>query len=88
MYNKAFKFAGDIAAWTAKNGRFLKSIGDFVGYSHDGCGFFYICQNPRDVQPKEWALMQMQTLVNSIGEGNGNALQYSCLENPMDGGAW
>ena len=22
------------------------------------------------------------------GEGNGNALQYSCLENPMDGGAW
>ena len=23
-----------------------------------------------------------------IGEGNGNPLQYSCLENPMDGGAW
>ena len=22
------------------------------------------------------------------GEGNGNQLQYSCLENPMDGGAW
>ena len=22
------------------------------------------------------------------GEGNGNSLQYSCLENPMDGGAW
>ena len=22
------------------------------------------------------------------GEGNGNPLQYSCLENPMDGGAW
>ena len=22
------------------------------------------------------------------GEGNGNILQYSCLENPMDGGAW
>ena len=21
-------------------------------------------------------------------EGNGNPLQYSCLENPMDGGAW
>ena len=26
--------------------------------------------------------------VQSIGEGNGNPLQYSCLENPMDGGAW
>ena len=24
----------------------------------------------------------------SRGEGNGNPLQYSCLENPMDRGAW
>ena len=24
----------------------------------------------------------------SPGEGDGNPLQYSCLENPMDGGAW
>ena len=24
----------------------------------------------------------------SLGEGNGNPLQYSCLENPMDGRAW
>ena len=24
----------------------------------------------------------------SSGEGNGNPLQYSCLENPMDGGTW
>ena len=24
----------------------------------------------------------------SPGEGNGSPLQYSCLENPMDGGAW
>ena len=23
-----------------------------------------------------------------IGEGNGTPLQYSCLENPVDGGAW
>ena len=23
-----------------------------------------------------------------IGERNGTPLQYSCLENPMDGGAW
>jgi len=25
---------------------------------------------------------------SSGGEGNGNPLQYSCLENPRDGGAW
>ena len=24
----------------------------------------------------------------SLGEGHGNPLQYSCLENPMDRGAW
>ena len=27
-------------------------------------------------------------LGKSPGEGNGNPLQYSCLENPMDKGAW
>ena len=25
---------------------------------------------------------------DSLGEGNGTPLQYSCLENPMEGGAW
>ena len=28
------------------------------------------------------------SLVGPRGEGNGTPLQYSCLENPMDGGAW
>ena len=27
-------------------------------------------------------------LRNKIGEGNGNPLQYFCLENPVDRGAW
>ena len=27
-------------------------------------------------------------LLHLDGEGNGTPLQYSCLENPMDGGAW
>ena len=27
-------------------------------------------------------------LASADGEGNGTPLQYSCLENPMDGGAW
>ena len=25
---------------------------------------------------------------SSLGEGNGNPFQYSCLENPMDRGTW
>ena len=34
--------------------------------------------------------MQLQSLgqEDSPGEGNGNSLQHSCLENPMDRGAW
>ena len=28
------------------------------------------------------------TIIGPTGEGNGTPLQYSCLENPMDGGAW
>ena len=31
---------------------------------------------------------QLSLLVTSIREGNGIPLQYSCLESPMDGGAW
>ena len=27
-------------------------------------------------------------LTFNLGEGNGTPLQYSCLENPMEGGAW
>ena len=29
-----------------------------------------------------------EVLGSIIGEGEGTPLQYSCLENPMDGGAW
>ena len=35
-----------------------------------------------------WLLLSYKELSICIGEGNGNRLQYSCLENPMDGGAW
>ena len=43
-----------------------------------------------------WGLEESDTIecrhfhfsLSCIGEGNGNPLQYSCLENPMDGGAW
>ena len=30
----------------------------------------------------------LMTFMIGNREGNGNPLQYSCLENPMDGGAW
>ena len=36
----------------------------------------------------EGALGSIPRLGRSPGEGNGNPLQYSCLENPMDRAAW
>ena len=32
--------------------------------------------------------IKIKNFCSMKGEGNGNPLQYSCLENPMDGGAW
>ena len=34
------------------------------------------------------AMGSIPGLGRSSGEGNGNAFQYPCLENPMDRGAW
>ena len=31
---------------------------------------------------------ELNRIMYESGEGNSNPLQYSCLENPMDGGAW
>ena len=39
----------------------------------------------KNVEDKYLHLSHTRSLV---GEGNGTPLQYSCLENPMDGGAW
>ena len=50
------------------------------------------------VRPKGWNEMSLafyhcnfifySDSIHNTREGNGNPLQYSCLENPMDGGAW
>ena len=33
-------------------------------------------------------MVDLKLNIPMSGEGNGTPLQYSCLENPMDGGAW
>ena len=32
--------------------------------------------------------LAIKSSIRAQGGGNGTPLQYSCLENPMDGGAW
>ena len=36
----------------------------------------------------EFLMCKMVVITHVSGEGNGNPLQCSCLENPVDGGAW
>ena len=35
-----------------------------------------------------WGRKELDTTELNLRDGNGNPLQYSCLENPMDRGAW
>ena len=46
-----------------------------------------ICKLAVVVSQSREALNRVFLSLNS-GEGNGTPLQYSCLENPMDGGTW
>ena len=43
------------------------------------------CRKVPSRENQEWF---SRGVVSGIGEGNGTPLQYSCLENPLDGGAW
>ena len=63
-----------------------------VGIFHVQVVNFYLGL-PQFLRGKESAFNAGDTgsipgLGRSPGEGNGNPLQYSCLENPMDRGAW
>ena len=55
-------------------------IGTCPGFPHSSVGKESVC-NAGD-------LGLIPGLGRSPEEGNGNPLQYSCLENPMDRGAW
>ena len=51
---------------------------------------YLLISYPWSVSLKEefkWLLYYLGLVINS-GEGNGNPCQYSCLENPVDRGAW
>ena len=45
-------------------------------------------ENKEDVVYTYYRILLNMKKNEIIGEGNGTPLQYSCLENPMDGGAW
>ena len=46
---------------------------------------YYSAIKENEIVPFAEIWMNLETIIR---EGNGTPLQYSCLENPMDGGAW
>ena len=49
---------------------------------------FHSNPKERQCQKNAQTTAQLHSSHTLAGEGNGTPLQYSCLENPMDGGAW
>ena len=58
----------------------LPTQGSNPGLPHCRC-ILYCLSHQGSLRIWEWVAYR-------FGEGNGTPLQYSCLENPMDGGAW
>ena len=48
------------------------------------CNCFFFFGNLYHLKPE----VEYDSSLVHYGEGNGTPLKYSCLENPMDGGAW
>ena len=57
-----------------------KTSGNYLGFTQSSVGKESTCNAGN--------LGSIPGSGRSPGEGNGNPLQYSCLENPMDRGAW
>ena len=53
-----------------------------------GCAGASVVKKPPTKALNSEDASSIPRLGRSSGEGNGNPLQYSCLENPMDRGAW
>ena len=63
-----------------------KGIGFVEQYPEEDKGnFLYLSRGYTGAQ---WIMICYTLYVLNTGEGNGTPLQYSCLRNPMDGGAW
>ena len=69
--------------FTPLNAHLLNDI-SITGASQVALAIKNLSANAGDIRDSGW----IPGSGRSPGEGNGNPLQISCLENPMDGGAW
>ena len=64
----------------------IKLLEENIGKTHFDINHSRILYDPPPRIMEKKAKINKLNLIN--GEGNGNPLQHSCLENPRDGGAW
>ena len=78
FYNSTFKSSDFFLQAMGKYYKyiFLYLIGDKIRFAFQRIGCQRTCR------------IYWKRVASESGEGNGTPLQYSCLENPMDGGAW
>ena len=77
--------SGPITSWEI-DGETVETVSDFIFW-----GSKITADGDCSHEIKRRLLLGRKVMTNldsMLGEGNGTPLQYSCLENPMDGGAW
>ena len=72
----------------AVNRREVKGKGEKERYTHLNAEFQRIARRDKKAFLRDQCKEIEEINRMGTGEGNGNPLQYSCLENPMDRGAW
>ena len=101
LYWDSFKFERVVYGYFYHNTQHMrKTLNDFCSENQHSF-FIFIDWIPSSPFPQnvyveiltlrssEWDCLAFKGGVKvKLGEGNGTPLQYSCLENPMDGGAW
>ena len=85
IQNTKIMASGPITSWQI-DGEIVETVTDFIL----GCSKITV-DGDWTHEIKRCLLLGRKVITNLdiiFGEGNGNPLQYSCLENPMDRGAW
>ena len=86
---KKAKWLCEEALQIAVKKREAKSKGEKEIYKHLNAEFQRIARRDKKAFLSDHCKeIKENNRMGKTGEGNGTPLQYSCLENPMDGGAW
>jgi len=85
---KKAKWLSEEALKIAVKRREAKSKWEKERYTHLNAEFQRIARRDKAFLSDQCKEIEENNRMGKTGEGNGTPLQYSCLENPMGGGAW